>query len=273
MDEDIRGILRRAGAAADDAVDLAGTALALAALERPRVPLGWYRSHLAQLAGEVGDAARTADGVAGAAAALRRVVAERHGYCGDAATYDDQQNANLMRVMDRRKGLPVALGILYIHAARAQDWRIAGLGFPGHFLIRLDRDGERAILDPFDGARQRGPADLRDLLKAMIGADAELRPDHYATVGDREVLLRLQNNIKVRHLRARRFDQVARVVDAMLLIAPGAVALWREAGLLNAQLGNLGAAIDALGRFIEAGPDDRLRHEAATLVQRLKASL
>jgi len=58
-------------------------------------------------------------------AALTQVMAEEHGYGGDRQHYDDLQNANLIRVIDRRRGLPVALGILYLHAARAQGWRAA----------------------------------------------------------------------------------------------------------------------------------------------------
>jgi regulator of sirC expression with transglutaminase-like and TPR domain len=77
-------------------------------------------------------------------AALTQVMAEEHGYNGDRQHYDDLQNANLIRVIDRRRGLPVALGILYLHAARAQGWRAAGINFPGHFLIAVEHDGERA---------------------------------------------------------------------------------------------------------------------------------
>src|SRR3546814_19245031 len=84
-----------------------------------------------------------------------------------------------MRVIDRRKGLPVALGILYMHAARAQGWPAVGLNFPGHFLLRLERHGERAILDPFNEGRVHGATELLDLLKAMQGQDAELGPEHY----------------------------------------------------------------------------------------------
>ena len=56
-----------------------------------------------------------------------------------ASTYDDPQNADLMAVIDRRRGLPVALGILYIHAARAAGLEASGLNTPDHFLLQLVR--------------------------------------------------------------------------------------------------------------------------------------
>ena len=95
------------------------------------------------------EAAQGSDDLVAQADALAAVLAEGYGYAGDTLTYEDLQNANLMRVIDRKKGLPVALGILYIHAGRAQGWDIAGLAFPGHFLVRIEGRGERRILDPF----------------------------------------------------------------------------------------------------------------------------
>lgn len=274
MGDDIKEYLRQVGSLPDDALDLAEVALALAAQDR-KVSRNWYREHIARLSAEVGAVADELDpdGVEGPAAALRTVFADRYGYHGDTATYEDPQNANLMRVIDRRKGLPVALGILYIHAARAQGWECAGLNFPGHFLIRLDRHGERAILDPFDGASPRGPADLRSLLKAVLGQDAELQHAHYAPVGNRAVLLRLQNNVKLRHMNEGRVAEAAAVLDRMLMIAPEEPELWREAGLVKARLGEYGAAIEALDRFIAGADSDHARHEAATLLQEIKSRL
>ena len=146
MGDDIKHLLRQAGSLPDDVLDLVETALALAALDR-KCSRDWYREHIARLTAEVGVVAaeQEPDGVDGPAVALRTVFADRYGYRGDTATYEDPQNANLMRVIDRRKGLPVALGILYIHAARAQGWDCAGLNFPGHFLIRLDRHGLHSL--------------------------------------------------------------------------------------------------------------------------------
>ena len=66
----------------------------------------------------------------------REVLFRIHGYAGDTETYDDIQTL-ISCVIDRRKGLPVALGILLIHMARAQGWSITGLVPTGHFHPRL----------------------------------------------------------------------------------------------------------------------------------------
>jgi regulator of sirC expression with transglutaminase-like and TPR domain len=252
-------------------------ALALASFERPRVGLARYRQHLAALARDVGrhsGAKVHSEGdLAARAQALNEIILLKHGYSGDELTYDDLQNANLMRVVDRRKGLPVALGILYLHAARAQGWDSVGLGFPGHFLVRLTEGAERLILDPFHGGRVCDAAALRELLKAMAGQEVELSPNHYAPVTDRDVLLRLQNNLKSRLLQAGRFERALGVVETMLLLAPDLAELWHEAGLLHARLGNMRAGANALEQFILRAPESTARHQAAALLQQLKSKL
>lgn len=87
------------------------------------------------------------------------------------------------------------------------------------------------------------------------------------------MLLRLQNNIKLRLLQEDRAPEAAETLGAMLTIAPEHAALWREAGIINARIGNPGAAIAALERFLALGRDERLLHEAAVLLQHLKANL
>src|SRR3546814_6980246 len=97
-------------------------------------------------------------------------------------------NADMMRVIDRRRGLPVAPGILYLHGARAQGWPICGLNFPGPFLLRLDLGAERTSIDPFNGGETRDASALRALLQTTAGEAAELRPEHTRTVGCRDLL-------------------------------------------------------------------------------------
>jgi regulator of sirC expression with transglutaminase-like and TPR domain len=248
-------------------------ALALASFERPRVALARYRQHLDEIARDVGRQVEAGGDLAARARALNEIILLKHGYSGDELTYDDVQNANLMRVVDRRKGLPVALGILYLHAARAQGWDSVGLAFPGHFLIRLGDDRERLVLDPFHGGRVCDAAGLRALLKAMAGQDAELTPRHYAPVPDRDVLLRLQNNIKSRLLQAGRAEPALRIVQTMLLLAPDLPGLWHEAGMLNARLGNIRAAVEGLQEFVARAPESGARHQAAALLQQLRSKL
>src|SRR2546421_9651835 len=151
--ETCANFLRELGASGERVLPIAEAALALAWFDGPRVGPTHYREHFQLLARDVARHPGAAGDAAARARALNEIILLKYGYSGDALSYDDLQNANLMRVVDRRKGLPVALGILYLHAARAQGWDSVGLGFPGHFLVRLTGGAERLSLDPFHGGR------------------------------------------------------------------------------------------------------------------------
>lgn len=265
---EIEAALAQLGRQPDADLDLAEGALLLAALDRPRVGLERYRAHLAELAGQV--AARPAERVAEAVAVLNAVIRGELGYDGDSLTYDDPQNANLMRVIDRRKGLPVALAILYLHAARARGWPAQALRFPGHVLVRLELAGERAILDPFNEGRLLEAAGLRALAKAVGGASTELTPEHTAPLSNREVLLRLQNNIKLRRLQNGQMEAGLATLETMLLLAPGEWRLWAEAAELHGRLDNLRAAELALANVIELAEEPQVRALAERQLRSLK---
>jgi regulator of sirC expression with transglutaminase-like and TPR domain len=264
--------LRELGASEGRVLPIAEAAVVLASFERQRVDFARYRDHLQLIARDVARHPGASGDLAGRARALNEIILLKYGYSGDELTYDDLQNANLMRVIDRRKGLPVVLGILFIDAARAQGWEAAGLAFPGHFLIRLSDRAERLILDPFHSGQIRGAAELRDLLKAVVGGDSELSPDFYAPVSDRDVLLRLQNNLKSRLIQEQRHERAVKIVETMLMLAPDLADLWREAGMLHRQLGNMRAAA-ALEQFVVRAPDGMARHRAAAILQQLRSQL
>lgn len=270
----IEAALAEIGAQPDESIDLAEAALLLGALDRPSIELTPYRGHLAQLVRAVGDSiGAEADRIEARARCVNEVLYQRFGYGGDTVTYDDPDNANLTRVIDRRAGLPVSLGIIYIHVARAQGWPIAGLAFPGHFLVRLDFEARRLIIDPFHNGQPLEAGHLRDLLKQFQGAGAELEPKHYAAISSREVLLRLQNNLKTRALQNSDAPRAAAILKRMTLIAPQAASAWRELGLVEAHNGNIRRAVSALETFLTLAPDAKEAEKATVLLKRLKGSL
>lgn len=267
--------LRATGDMKDAEIDLADAALALAALDRPEEDLTPYRRHLDDLARSVrllmpGGAEQN---VKRQARALAEVIGDEFGYEGDTASYDDPQNADLMRVIDRRRGLPVALAILYIDIARRMGWDATGINFPGHFLIRLERGAMRVIVDPFHGGIERSVADLRALLKQVAGLEAELEPAHYAAVGNRDTLIRLLNNIKTRALADGDAVRGAEIIDRMMMIAPDADFLLFEAGACHARTGNLIRAARALEAFLATNPGDAARGEADALLRQVRQQL
>jgi len=235
-------------------LDIGEAALLLANVELPNNSLVKYSEELDLIVSDTTKAARSTRGLRDRIKVLSDVLFKRHGYRGDIDTYDDLQNANLMRVIDRRKGLPVALGILVIHAARSQGWKITGLNFPGHFLLRMTESGEHAVIDPFDEARALGSEDLQHILARVHGPNVELQPEFIQSVSDRDVLLRLQNNMKSRALRDGNRTRAIEVLGLMNMIAPMKVDIMAELASLEASEGHYRSALGRLDLFLERYP-------------------
>lgn len=273
---DIRQRLTAIGKADDGNIDLGRAALSLASGDRPGVPMEPYLRHLDGLAADVRAYAGGADTDTGLdlrIEALVQIIARRYGYGGTDAVFDDLDAANLMRVIDSRLGLPVAIGILFIVTARKLGWAISGLDFPGRFLVRLEAGGARKILDPFAGGAVVEVPDMRGMFKAVAGNHVELTPGHYREIGNRGILLRLQGNIKSRLLRAQRWDDALEVIETMVLFAPGEVELWREAGLLHNRLDHVAEAVRALEEYLRRTGGGDARYNASVLLQELRARL
>ncbi len=182
----------------------------------------------------------------------------RLGFRGDDETYDDFANANLIRVIERRRGLPVALGILWLHAAHAAGWDAAGVNLPGHFVVALRAPSlGPLVLDPFRGG---------------VALDvSNIRPGLLAPMRRREVLLRLQNNIRLRLFNGGDLAGAAMVARDMLRVASDATALWMETGLLHAQLDEADAARECFGRVLALAPGSEAARQAGRAAARLAA--
>jgi regulator of sirC expression with transglutaminase-like and TPR domain len=272
-----RAALEAAGSLPDAELDIAGVALQFARVDQPVADWQAAAQHLTDIARAAVRAA-AADRKADAGDLLRRraALAEllhgRLGYAGDAETYDDLSNANLLKVIERRRGLPVALGVLWLHAAEAAGWEAHGVDFPGHFLVALAGRGQ-VVVDVFAGGQPLDARDLRALLKKFAGEAAELGRDTLAPMSKRAVLLRLQNNIKLRRLRDGDLAGAVACTEDMLRLAPDAVALWREAGLMHQRLGHITAAIMSLERFLELSPDGPQSLRVRGLLEELRQRL
>jgi regulator of sirC expression with transglutaminase-like and TPR domain len=272
---DPRSALEAIGQLPDAEIDIADAALQLARVDTPEADWEAARGELSLLAREAVAAAEEIgpEDLAGQAVALQRLVVGSHGYQGDSETYDDPANANLIRVVARRRGLPVALGVVWLHTAQAAGWVAHGVDFPGHFLIAVTCPGQQVVLDVFDGGRSLDAQALRALVKTFEGPQAELRPGLLRAMGNRAVLLRLQNNIKLRRLRAGDLAGALACTEDMLRIAPEEVSQWREAGLMNSRLDRVSAALLCYERFLALLPTGDTAERVRAAMDELRSRL
>ncbi len=276
--EEARAALDAAGQLPDAELDIGAVALQFARIDAPDADWRGAQALLSRIARRAVQRAaqdELADG--GDTARRRALLAEllhgEFGFSGDGETYDDMANANLIHVLERRQGLPVALGVLWLHAAEAVGWGAHGLNAPGHFLLALQHARGQIVLDVFAGGVQLQPPELRSLIKRVSGEQAELRPGMLAPMSKCDVLLRLQNNIKLRRLQANDLEGGLAAARDMLRIAPKEAGLWREAGLIEHRLERIGAALASLEKALEIEPTGPAAARIRGLVEELRNRL
>ncbi len=268
--EELLRRLAAIGELADDDIPLAETALSLAALDHKAIDLKGYRDHLIKLADDARTSFATLRRGMSEVEALARVlsdtIAVRHGYAGDTATFDDPQNADLIRVIDRRRGLPVSLGIIYIETARRLGGIAKGLNTPGHFLLAIGTDERAKVLDPFNAGVVLSQEELRPMPPIPQG-DA----NEYGPVTARDVLLRLLNNIRTRALAGKDMLRSLMIMERMVLIAPRRAELWLDLANANREVGKMRGAIKAAESCLQlAGDKSSVGREAAFALLSLK---
>ena len=84
---------------------------------------------------------------------LSHFLFEQKGFEGNRDDYSDPRNSFLNEVIDRRRGIPITLSILYIEIGRRVGLNLYGVGFPTHFLVKAVDDRGELIIDPFTMAR------------------------------------------------------------------------------------------------------------------------
>ena len=270
-----REALNAIGQLADAEIDIGNAALQLARVDALDADWQAAAEHLSDMAQRavVRATGMVDDDLRGRAAALADLLVREFGYSGDLETYDDPANANLIRVIERRRGLPVALGVIWLHAARAAGWGSHGVDFPAHFLVALEGRKAQVVVDVFNGGAVMSAGDLRALLKRVEGQDAELRPGILQPMSTRRVLLRLQNNIMTRRLRTGDLRGGLRCTVDMLRIAPDQAELWRQAGIMNHRLEQATAARDCYLRFLALVPEGAVADEVRAQLAIVKSML
>src|SRR5690606_2649659 len=144
---------------------------------------------------------------------------------------------NLIDVIDRPRGLPVALSTLYISAARSVGWHAYGIDTPSHFLIRIG-DGQQAVIqDPLSSGAALGDDDLGTLLRRVAGPGLYIDPRHMEPLSNRAILVRLLNNIAWRAEEAGDRERALIIRDRLTAIAPAFSDLWWERSRLEQELG------------------------------------
>ncbi|MDP1830566.1 MAG: transglutaminase-like domain-containing protein [Geothrix sp.] len=187
--------------------------------------------------------------------ALNHLLFVELGFEGDRETYDDPHNALLPSVISRRKGLPIALSILWVDLARRLGFDAVGVGLPGHFLVALRTDLGLLCFDPFHRGRAVGEEGGAELVKAATAGRIAFHRDMLRPTSGREILTRLVRNLHGRFMLAETWDEAIWTATHLALLDPANPRPLKERAFVHLQRGEPGPALSDLRDALRLSPD------------------
>ncbi len=238
-------------------LNLAEAALLIAMDEYPGLDVDAYLRQIDELATAVQQRLPAQAGLEDTLVTLNQFLFVEQGFSGDTENFDDPRNSFLNEVLDRKRGIPITLSIIYMEVGRRLGLSLKGVSFPGHFLVKFStREGE-VVLDPFSGGSLMSKEDLEEMLEEAYGAaDAVHAPlEHLLTAtGKKEILVRMLRNLKGAYLRREHFDKALTVVDRILLIQPEQPDEIRDRGSIYERLECFRAALENFQSYLTLRP-------------------
>ena len=190
----------------DGALNLDEACLLIAAHARPGLDVEGALSVLDRLA----------EGIDSFPAWHARLFTET-GFTGDADDYHAVENSLLDRVLARRRGMPITLAVVGLEVARRAGVPMAGIGMPGHFLLR--HTGEPGwFVDAFGGGELLDEAGCEALFRKIADPGAAFRPEYLQPVGNRQIVARILANLRYTYAAADDGVNLAWVLQLQLLI-------------------------------------------------------
>ncbi|WP_257309127.1 SirB1 family protein [Geothrix fuzhouensis] len=202
--------------------------------------------------------------------ALNHLLFTELGFEGDRETYDDPLNALLPAVMARRKGLPIALSILWIDLARRLGFDAVGVGLPGHFITALRAGSSLLCFDPFNGGRVVGEEGGAALVKAASAGRITFHRDMLRPATDRQILIRLVRNLHLRFMNAEDWEEALWTATHLILLDPEDSRSHKERAFVHLQREEPGPALRDLREALRLSVDPD--PEIQAWLQQLEAS-
>ena len=238
---------------AREPIDLAAAALVIARLEYPGLDPGPSLRVLDSIGRRAAAALDDASGepVRSQIARLNALLYDDEGFAGNRAHYGDFRNSLLNVVLDRRLGIPITLGLVYMEVAARAGLPVRGVSFPGHFLLSVaPGDAPDLILDPFSAGEELDESGCRSLLSREMGDDVAFEARMLRPCSSRQLLLRMLNNLKRTYIELLSFQQARRVTELLLAADPTLLSELRDRALLSYQLDDYPAALRDLEAFL-----------------------
>jgi regulator of sirC expression with transglutaminase-like and TPR domain len=177
------------------------------------------------------------------------------GFAGNVNNYYDPDNSFVHIVLHTRRGIPITLAVLWMELAQGLGLSVRGVGFPGHFLVKVNLPMGQVVIDPMDGkslSREqlserlepyRRNSGLLDELETPLGLYLQTAPS-------RDIIARMLRNLKEIHKTQNDWVRLLAVQERLIVLLPESWTEYRDRGLAHAQLGHTEQALADLECYL-----------------------
>ncbi|HTJ93428.1 MAG TPA: tetratricopeptide repeat protein [Pararobbsia sp.] len=245
--------------AEDVGFPLTEAALAIAQDAYPDLDLQATLASIDELALRVKKRVPADAGVAQKLQVLNRFFFGELGFAANLNDYNDPDNSHLHIVIQRRRGIPISLAVLYLEISSQIGVLARGVSFPGHFLLRVTTPAGEIMLDPTTGealsesrlvdmlepyVRQHSGESISSVLRALLMPST-----------DREIVARMLRNLKSIYLQTERWQRLLGIQQRLVTLLPDRVEERRDRGFAFARLDFFRPAVEDLERYLELRPN------------------
>jgi regulator of sirC expression with transglutaminase-like and TPR domain len=203
--------------------------------------------------------------------ALNHYFHQELGFAGNVNNYYERGNSYVHRVLATRRGIPIALAVIYMEIAGQIGLQVRGISFPGHFLIKLHLPQGEVVLDPFTG-QSLSRESLEEALAPYRDADGTPPLAHFLqSATPRQVLARMLRNLKEVHRAGADWPRLLAVQQRLLLLLPDDAQELRERSRVLEMLGHWRGAAADLERYLALVPAASDRSAVLALLRELRA--
>jgi regulator of sirC expression with transglutaminase-like and TPR domain len=188
----------------------------LALTQYPDINVGAYRALLDHFAAELRERIDFSETDKEILTTINNYLFDELGFSGDQENYYDPQNSYLNRVVDRRKGNPINLSLLYLLLARRLQLPVAGIGLPGHFICRYQSTSEEIFVDPFHHGKFLTKADC---IQYLVSGSHGLQDEFLSPVSTRRILMRICSNLHQIYSQMELTEETTRLQRYLVALA------------------------------------------------------
>jgi len=244
-------------AGTDEEINLAEAALLIAAEEYRDLDIAAYLARLDDMGATLKRRLRPDISPADTIIALNRFLFDEHGFAGDGANYYDARNSFLNEVLDRKRGIPITLALVYIEIGRRVGLPVQGVSFPAHFLVKCPLREGTVVLDPYAKGASLSFDDLRSRVKALrngVEPTKSMVTSMLATAGNKEILTRILRNLKGIYSHHQEWMKALMATDRIISVMPGMAEEYRDRGMIYINLECFRAALFDLQAYLKMLP-------------------